>query len=732
MADRKRHIDTRNLVVCETFDEFAEKVEQINPIPETNVEDIVGYVTSVSRVFYWLNVESVWGVIGFSWNDISTPLEDSYPNIWEHLQHVNADGTNIENPEYPNPNKGWGRFSYTTLPFSIIPKLPDGYRITKFDSTLQGIGSTDIEVQRSQWDNLTELINLAPSDKNVIADFTDAPIISINSLIGTKSSLYIKADLKNVPAFNGATSSGKSTAYNNWIINELSYIVFDDNNKYLNLPPSIPTSDVVNQHYSRFVIKWLGEGSWKDEYMYRNINANSTYGPETLVFSENNKVTLKAFDTSGGYINWQYGNKLAQRDILNYIDGKPRDNGRPIVGKVQPDDRVVELTVDTSITRDINLWQILYLNNWSGPGRHNLAPIQFEGEVDSIDMYLPYLNIVDSWPQFDAALAAKMNPDLESYFCYQVNFVDKLIKCPYTFNVSNLNRVNLNMIPNRYNSDYAPYFSYTEAQVEDVKYPVGNDYVVDVLPNVTGFTSKIFTSVQLPTGVSGVGKAIRIPYSIKAYSINGNGFYLDEGVVFECSSLQEQRWDYGICGIYNTEFHHFKIFPNQEGKINFLTPLRTPTSDYVCSNKGNIDFVEFNFGSFDKANVLKTSTVNTWKVPEANKAFLHPLYLCNCTTKANVQNPSYVTLDGNYGFPSSWTFNPLDIFIYNANLDFTRTSQGGMTMDNVRRIINAIQPIDVQNDYEIRISNWMYSQLTSTEISYIKDTLHYKLTNVIN
>lgn len=727
MADRKRHINTRNLVVCETFDEFAEKVEQINPIPETNVEDIVGYVTSVSRILYWLNVESVWGVIGFSWNDISAPLEEEYPNVWEHLQHVNADGTNIENPEYPNPNKGWGRFSYTTLPFSIVPKLPDGYRITKFDNTLQGINSKDIEVQKSQWDNLTALINLTPNNKNVVADFTNAPITSISTLFGTKASLYLKANLSNASTFNG---SGLEDffAYGTWLDNEMSFLIFDDNNKYLNLPPAIQKAS-ERASWSRFVIKWLGEGSWKDEYMYRDIDANSTYGPNTLVFSENNKVTLKAFNTKGEN-DHNYGNKLVQRDIINYIQGDTSHNYK--VSKVQPEDRIIELTVDTSVTKDVNLWQILYLYMNSGSGRHNLAPIQFEGEVDSINMYLPYLNIVDSWPQFDATLAAKMNPDLESYFCYQVNFVDKLIKCPYTFNVSNLNRINLNMIPSRYYDDFAPYFSYTEVQVEDVKYSVGNDYVVDVLPNTTGFTSKIFDNVQLSTGVSGVNKAIRIPYSIKAYNIYGSMYYLDEGVVFECSSLEEQRWDYGICGIYNTEFHHFKIFPDQEGKINILNPLKPGTYDYLSPNKGNIDFMEFNFGSFDKAYVLKASTVNTWKVPEANKAFLHPLYLCNCTTKANVQNPSYVTLDGDYRFPSSWTFNPSDIFIYNANLDFTRTSQGGMTMANVRRIINAIQPVDVQDDYEIRISNWMYSQLTSTEISYIKDTLHYKLTNVIN
>ena len=64
IMSRKRHIDTRNLVVCDTFDEFAEKVGQC----DQNVEDIVAYVTSVSRIFYWLNVESVWGVLGFTWD----------------------------------------------------------------------------------------------------------------------------------------------------------------------------------------------------------------------------------------------------------------------------------------------------------------------------------------------------------------------------------------------------------------------------------------------------------------------------------------------------------------------------------------------------------------------------------------------------------------------------------------------------------------------------------------
>ena len=117
-----KKVDNRNLVVVDTFDEFSNKVDKL----DFEVEDIVALVTSLANTFYWLNVESVWGPIGFTWSKV-----DDY-----------------------------GVFNKTTIPFTIIPKLPDGHRIKQFNNTFNNISSNYIEVKKSDWSNLTTLQNL--------------------------------------------------------------------------------------------------------------------------------------------------------------------------------------------------------------------------------------------------------------------------------------------------------------------------------------------------------------------------------------------------------------------------------------------------------------------------------------------------------------------------------------------------------------------------------------------
>ena len=209
VMSRKKHIDTRNLVVCNTFDEFTNRLEQIDP----NVEDIVGYITSLSQVIYGLTIESLWGTLGFTWD--STSILKGVPYNEERIEHIEADGENIDYSQKDAAwkiahavTKGYGHFNATTIPFTLIPSIPDGYRITEFRNTFNLIESGYIEVQKSDWSNLVDIKNLIPRGKSIKIDITGANLNSDNKIIiqnirsggwedNCKHTVYIKGNLGN-------------------------------------------------------------------------------------------------------------------------------------------------------------------------------------------------------------------------------------------------------------------------------------------------------------------------------------------------------------------------------------------------------------------------------------------------------------------------------------------------------------------------------------------------------
>ena len=90
-------IKPKYLVFGQLFDDFSNATDKIN----FDEEDLCSYVDSLSSTFYWLNTESIWGPIGFQWT--------SYDN---------------------KTKKGYGLFNTTTIPFTVIPRIPDSYRHT--------------------------------------------------------------------------------------------------------------------------------------------------------------------------------------------------------------------------------------------------------------------------------------------------------------------------------------------------------------------------------------------------------------------------------------------------------------------------------------------------------------------------------------------------------------------------------------------------------------------------
>lgn len=109
----------RNLYLCNEFDEFALHTKDI----DFAVEDLVSQVISQSDIYYWLNIESIWGRMGFIWD---------------------------------NKKEGQGHFASRSIPFHVIPKIPDGERIYTFYYIFNNILSNldKLTVLDSNWKNL--------------------------------------------------------------------------------------------------------------------------------------------------------------------------------------------------------------------------------------------------------------------------------------------------------------------------------------------------------------------------------------------------------------------------------------------------------------------------------------------------------------------------------------------------------------------------------------------------
>ena len=422
---RKKHIDTRNLVVCNTFDEFTNRLEQIDP----NVEDIVGYITSLSQVIYGLTVESLWGTLGFTWDN--TSILEGVPYNEERIEHIEADGENIDYSQKDAAwkiahavTKGYGHFNATTIPFTLIPTIPDGYRITEFRNTFNLIESEYIEVQRSDWSNLVDINNLISRGKSIKIDITGAnlnnnrKVIILDSRNGGanldwKATIYIKGDLSNCT--NGIFEYQGNT---NW--SGMHTVILDDDNKGLNLPMSLATSNVF---YYTDEEKIFDIADW----IYKNVDS-----PVNLQYN--------LYAASGKYyIDNAFTNKIwngtnSALRIFSYATSKVRPQDftgvvkivDPIAEEITPLDITVDC-IEDSIVREDRLCGLTV-----GPGNFKASggiynvytydtqvfePIEYIGTPTNITMWNPFCLVKNDngWP------------------IYNQSIVDKLIKSPLIF-----------------------------------------------------------------------------------------------------------------------------------------------------------------------------------------------------------------------------------------------------------------------------------------------------------
>lgn len=112
----------KNLTISETFNEFAKQTEDI----DYNVEDLVSYCLENSLVFYWINIESIWGIVGFRWDEFNNR----------------------------------GHFEINPVKFNVLPKIPDPERIKSFKGMFSNLkSSTPMTIVHNVWENVDTLGN---------------------------------------------------------------------------------------------------------------------------------------------------------------------------------------------------------------------------------------------------------------------------------------------------------------------------------------------------------------------------------------------------------------------------------------------------------------------------------------------------------------------------------------------------------------------------------------------
>lgn len=119
------------IVLNKSYDDFAKDTEQI----DYETEDFLSQVTDITSVLYTNSLESIWGFLGFVWDEFNVK----------------------------------GHFNTISMPFSIIPQIPDAYRLKEFpDNMFEAIKSTDIEMLDSNFTNVTKVGYIANNNKHFI------------------------------------------------------------------------------------------------------------------------------------------------------------------------------------------------------------------------------------------------------------------------------------------------------------------------------------------------------------------------------------------------------------------------------------------------------------------------------------------------------------------------------------------------------------------------------------
>lgn len=646
-----KKVDNRNLIVVGTFDEFANKVDKL----DFEVEDIVALVTSLANTFYWLNVESVWGPIGFTWSKV-----DDY-----------------------------GVFNKTTIPFTIIPKLPDGHRIKQFNNTFNNISSNYIEVKKSDWSNLTTLQNLCKGENvRYKFDFTGANITTVNNYLiqhlgdvdRGNSEVYIKGDFSKVPTLkNVQIGNGTYNIANGY---HATTFVVDEDNKFLNFP-----SDANNM---LCWYEWRGEGPLKLEYIFRDLNVDSVVGKNVnsddfCLHNENYLYDITYLPKGCGHIKANYPFRS-----IPYTDEDP----------------AVDLTIDTRVSGDIRLGSLIdWLNYKESLPRY--LPIKFRGEVTSLDYLHPFLYIFkeSDFPVQDDTFNYLYSKLTEEGELFRGMVFRKIFRMPYTIDLANRTTFLMGIHPGYFfiGNEVTP-------SAEDLnKYGVEGytKNFVDILPTFTNIDHKFDRFVIQDT----INASLFFPYNLKATVCELN-------IVLGNDNIIEATQYNGSIRIEDIGNTHIVVKGSDE------IPMR-----YNNGNTNSVDASVFNFLKIDatteqlkKNGVYIDSTVHRYGQYSYNNII--------------GENYDYVFVGANsrdiiindYQYLSEIRSN--FVFIYKSNIGIGTFSQN-FDINSVRRILSGLQENDTADTYSVTLKSVYYNQLTDEEKNHIINDLNYVLVNQI-
>lgn len=740
--NRKKHIDTRNLIVCNTFDEFTSKLEQIDP----NVEDIVGYITSLSQVIYGLTVESLWGTLGFTWD--STSILDGVPYNEERLEHVEANGDNIDYNQKDAAwklahavTKGYGHFNATTIPFTLIPTIPDGYRITEFRNTFNLIESDHIEIQKSDWSNLKKINHLVRNGQSIKIDITGADLSNKSQVIiddnrgglngQWNSTIYIKGNLSNCT--NGTfEGSGFNIRPEDWTIRHS--VVLDNENKGLNLPTSLFTTNqfYYNEEDGVFdITQWL----------YTNIfHANNVYN----LLAKSRKYQIK----------WSFAEQVISANGTVQISSVGPTNMFPenfsdimdaIMDPIEEGCIPNNVTIDASNSDGVIREDILF--NFNGTLISNnvvydytlqlLNPIKYEGPVTSIAAWNPFCVVKDddSWPEYNQTLIDKLsnnprrtaiNARCTGYFMYgSYLYITK--PSPYTIDCANIRHLNLfektrfiindmsNLIELTTNGSNRIYaleivkiknanletFSIAQSSGHEARYNYNVYFVVPTLKAIL-FGEQLTTKFFIP-------KTSVITF-VHWYSFGYDATWIEDPTIPHFRIEHVDGRDYGLIW----SFYHRPGY----GMGEAYRPE-------VGKTTGPINLYEFAPEVLADTEFLKASAINSAECGmNSSRAIVNPYICVSPPTTHVVYRNTEVNILSDF------------IFIYKANIEFTRYG-GWQDISNplyalTEKILPNIQPNDTSNTYTVTLSKNIYDALTTNQKDYIVNTINYTLAWVNN
>lgn len=232
-------IRNRNLVVVDTFDGVYETLDVIN----FEVEDYAALVLDITKVIYWLNIESVWGQLGFTW----TIYND------------------------------YGTFNARTFNFNIIPTVPDGYRLQRWTSLLDNFNQKELTLMESDWSNIYDLSNMLSNCSitnltielgNIFENLNKRPILNNAFTPSTDINVYFKGSIYHESLDIGGTYYFQNNMRN--VFNKHCIIVIDNDNKNtINFPNGI------NSGHMR--INYIGDSPFELTDIFNTTHSDCNY-----------------------------------------------------------------------------------------------------------------------------------------------------------------------------------------------------------------------------------------------------------------------------------------------------------------------------------------------------------------------------------------------------------------------------------------------------------------------